>query len=114
MYNILSMLSALVCLVALLTSSGCAPANMVEGHPAAGASDNLEVTITGTITYQSIEGGFYALLGKDGQKFMPLNLPEDYQEDGLKVEIRALPRHDVMGIHMFGENIEILEIQQRN
>ena len=69
--------------------------------------------IVGTVTYQPIEGGFYAIDGDDGRKYDPLNLPEAFKEDGLKVKGLARLKKDVVGFHMYGEIIEIMDLEKQ-
>ena len=69
------------------------------------------VEILGIVTYQDLEGGFYAIDGLDGTKYDPIHLPESYRKDGLKVRIRAQPRPELMSIRMYGDIIEIIDIE---
>ena len=71
-------------------------------------SDTLE--IQGTVVHKNIESGFFAIDSDDGRKYNPINLPESYKKDGLKVKITARPRTDAMSIHMYGVIIEVVEI----
>jgi hypothetical protein len=69
--------------------------------------------IVGTVTYQQMEGGFYAIDGDDGRKYDPVNLPEAFKKDGLKVKGTARRKKDVVGIHMYGEIIEIVDLEKQ-
>ena len=62
------------------------------------------------MVYKDLEGGFFAIVSDDNRKYNPINLPESFMQDGLKVKITARPRTDAMSIHMYGEIIEIIEI----
>jgi hypothetical protein len=77
-------------------------------HETAPDADTFE--IRGTVVYQEIEGGFFAIDSDDGKKYNPANLPESYRKDGLQVKITARPEKDAMSIHMYGALIEIVEI----
>ena len=68
--------------------------------------------IRGTIKHLKIEGGFFGIIGEDGNKYRPINLPKDYQKAGLKVEVEARLRGGMMSIHMWGKNIEIISIKK--
>jgi hypothetical protein len=68
--------------------------------------------ITGKVKYTQLEGGFYELISKDGRHFDPINLPEDFKKDGLPVKFCVKPRKDLVGFHMRGTIVEILDIQK--
>jgi hypothetical protein len=76
-----------------------------------GAENQME--ISGVIRYYELEGGFYAILGEDGETYNPINLPEEFRQDGLPVRAKIRPRHDMMGIHQAGPLVEIIEIRRR-
>lgn len=71
-------------------------------------SDTFE--IQGTVVHKNIEGGFFAIDGDDGRKYDPINLPESFRKDGLKVKVTARLRRDAMSIHMYGAIIEVVDI----
>lgn len=64
----------------------------------------------GTIKYIGLEGGFYGIIGDDGKKYQPINLPDEYRVDGLRVWFKARAREDLATIYMWGTPIEIIEI----
>jgi hypothetical protein len=68
------------------------------------------ITARGTIVHISLEGGFFGIIADDGNKYLPLDLPKEFQRDGLKVEFEGKLRPDIMGIHMWGKYIEITNI----
>lgn len=75
------------------------------------ASDTNEtITFTGTIRRVELEGGFWAIESDDGRTYDPRSLPADFQHDGLRVRVRARPRHDMMGTHMRGPIVDVVEI----
>ncbi|MFQ5485172.1 MAG: hypothetical protein ACE5DO_07545 [Desulfobacterales bacterium] len=78
-----------------------------ESTPAPPA-DSFE--IVGTVTYRNIEGGFYAIDGDDGSKYDPVNLPESFRKDGLKVKVKARLKTDAVSLHMYGSIIDIVNI----
>jgi len=71
-------------------------------------ADSFE--IVGTVVHKAIEGGFYAIDGDDGRKYDPINLPESFRKDGLRVIVTARRRTDAMSLHMYGAIIEIVNI----
>lgn len=72
--------------------------------------DKIIITTT-TITYLDIEGGFYGILGDDGNHYDPIRIPELFKLDGLRVEFIALRRDDLASFHMWRIIIQILSIQ---
>ena len=78
------------------------------------ASKGAEETITGKVHYISLEGGFWGIIARDGRKFDPVNLPQKYQKEGLKISFTAEKIEDVASIHMWGQIIRILEVKEIN
>lgn len=70
------------------------------------------VSGTGTVRRFELEGGFFAIVGDDGVTYDPTNLAAEFQQDGLRVRFRARMRDDLVGIHMAGPIVEILEISR--
>jgi hypothetical protein len=76
------------------------------------ADDNDEIrNMTGTIVYNEIEGGFYGIKSDDGKKYNPINLDAPFRKDGLRVKFDANPKKGMVGIHMWGEYVEIIHIE---
>jgi hypothetical protein len=90
--------------------SGSENRNGGPGKPTP-ASDAFE--ILGTVTFKDLEGGFYAIESFDGKKYDPINLPESFRKDGLKVKATARPQKDVMSFRMYGEIIEVISIESQ-
>jgi hypothetical protein len=68
------------------------------------------VEIQGTVVYKELEGGFYAIEGDDGRIYDPINLPESFKTNGLRVRARVRYKNDAVGIHMAGDIVEIVDI----
>jgi hypothetical protein len=49
-----------------------------------------------------LEGGFYGIIGDDGKKYQPTNLPRKLKKDGLAIKFDA-KRKDVISTHFNGE-----------
>jgi hypothetical protein len=64
----------------------------------------------GQVIYVNVEGGFYGLLSDDGQKYLPLSLPDSFQQDALRVKFTARLLSRSKGFRMWGQTIEILGI----
>ena len=71
-----------------------------------------EQMITGTILHIPIEGGFYGLLADNGTKYDPINLPEEYKQNGLRVKFYILQKKSMASIHMWGTIAEIVKIEK--
>lgn len=70
------------------------------------------VSATGTIRYIDLEGGFYGIETQDGERYNPLNLEDEFREDGLTVRFRGRVRDDVVTIQMWGTPIEVEEMMR--
>lgn len=75
-------------------------------------SEKVSVEIVGKIIFKDFEGGFFAIAGNDGGEYDPLNLPDDFKEDGLSVKVLAVKKPGVMTSHMYGTVIELLKISK--
>jgi len=67
---------------------------------------------TGTIKYLSMEGGFYGISGDDNKNYDPINLPKEFQKDGLRIRFKAKIRSDMASYHMWGMLIELIKIEK--
>lgn len=74
-------------------------------------SKHRSLSFTGTVQYSELEGGFYAIKGDDGIVYDPINLASEFRVPGLRVQVEALLREDLAGIHMVGPIIEITNIR---
>ena len=108
MKHILHALLIPVCIMALVGCKG-EPDSSPEETPVPPV-DSFE--IIGTVAYKNLEGGFYAIDGDDGKKYNPINLPEPFREDGLKVKVTAR-KQDAMSAHMYGGIIEVVDVEAR-
>jgi heat shock protein HslJ len=76
------------------------------------SSGNANLSFTGTVKWQPIESGFYAIDADDGKKYEPINLPSEYRVNGLRVRVTARKRDDMASINMYGTIIEIVSISR--
>jgi hypothetical protein len=89
------------------------PAVRMWGSPIRIISISLDDTksgliqTTGTVVWVPLEGGFYGIIGDDGTQYDPLNLPEEYAEDGFRIGFTAIEEQNVASIHMWGTIITI-------
>jgi inhibitor of cysteine peptidase len=72
----------------------------------------------GTIVYNDFEGGFYGIVsdsfipGYPINHLDPINLPQEFKEDGLRVWFKVRLRPDLYSFHMWGVMVEILEMHK--
>jgi|GEM_PF-3412192 len=64
-----------------------------------------------TVTYITLEGGFYGLQTESGQRYIPSNLATQFKKHGLVVQVTAKKQLGRLGIHMWGEYVEIISIR---
>lgn len=65
------------------------------------------ITISGKIVYQDIEGGVWGIEDAQGNKWQPINMPEQLKHPGKKVDVVLKPV-DVMSISMWGQTAKII------
>ena len=106
---------AILGLLGLTIFFGCAQPTSLKTNYAA-SSENVSVPdtepfeIRGSIVYKDLEGGFFAIKGDDGRIYDPINLPDPFKKDGLKVKVYAKLRKDMGSIYMVGDIIEIIDV----
>jgi len=68
--------------------------------------------VTGTVRYIDVEGGFYGIVTDDGRKLDPVNLPQEFQKDGLRIRARVEPLQQRVSIRMWGTPVRIIEFKR--
>jgi hypothetical protein len=114
--GIVGVLGISTCVI-LLVGFGACRGERQDDHDGAsagapGAAPAEAGTITGTITYVDVEGGFYGIVTDDGAKLDPVNLPEEFRQEGLRVRARVQRLEDRVSIHMWGRLVRVLEIER--
>lgn len=66
----------------------------------------------GSVTFVDLEGGFYGIIGDDGERYLPLNLAPDYEVDGLRIAFDYEPVKDTSTIQMWGIPVNITFIEK--
>jgi|SRR6056297_525511 len=66
----------------------------------------------GTVKYINIEGGFYGIITEDGLKLDPVNLPDEYKQDGMNIRVLVKKTASQVNFHMWGTVVEIKSIEQ--
>lgn len=67
--------------------------------------------IKGTVRHIKLETGFWGIKSDDGEKYIPLNMPEQLKTEGRQVEVDAEPVHNMSGMHMWGEYVKITSFE---
>ncbi len=103
-----------LCIVLFVAGGACRSARQDNG-------DNVDADqpgeplaamreVTGTIRYIDLEGGFYGIETDDGARLDPVNLPADFQKDGLRVRATVERLRDRISVHMWGTLVRITAI----
>jgi len=78
----------------------------------ASCDDDDSYTLKGTVVYVDLEGGFYGIVGDDGNKYDPVNLNSEFRKDSLRVAFNYKKVPEQASFHMWGTIIEITGIKQ--
>jgi len=111
----------LVIVLTIVTVDGCTSLdkrNANRGGPVAAAGSKEcaalpqanVIELQGTVVYKDLQGGLFIIDGDDGKTYDPINLPEAFKKDGIRVHATIRARDDVGSIHMVGDIIEIVDI----
>jgi DNA-directed RNA polymerase subunit H (RpoH/RPB5) len=65
--------------------------------------------LTGQVKFSTVEGGFYGIIGDDGKKYQPTNLPRKLKKDGLAIKFDA-KRKDVISAFQWGTIVELSNV----
>ncbi|SFM04351.1 hypothetical protein [Pelosinus propionicus] len=87
----------------------------VFSHIALAAADisqtNTTFHMTGQVTAPSIQG-FYGIIGDDGVKYQPINLPRKFKKDGLTIQFDTKLKANTMSTFQWGKIIEVSNVAQ--
>jgi len=70
-----------------------------------------EVTMNGSIIYKDLEGGFFAFIAENGDRYTLHGLDETYQKNGLIVEVTGTPKPDMITFTQFGTVLVVSEVK---
>ncbi len=104
--------SAGVCLGLLVAWGGCHHPSKSSEETPSGASGAQTRVVTGTVRHLDLKGGFYGIVTDEGTNLDPVNLPEEFRKDGLRLEARVVPLRDRVSIHMWGNPVRIIEFKR--
>jgi len=78
-------------------------------------SDNSSLfPFEGTIVYQDLEGGFFGIITEEGEKLLPIDLPDKYTIDGLRISGIATPETGMVSSNMWGEMVSVDDLVPSN
>ncbi|OQW93313.1 MAG: hypothetical protein BWK79_11810 [Beggiatoa sp. IS2] len=78
--------------------------------PADNAVTTTPLKFWGQVVHVPVEGGFYGIESQEGDKYLPLNLPEMFRKDALQVQVTAEKATGTFGIQMWGQYVRLLNI----
>jgi heat shock protein HslJ len=70
-----------------------------------------QISSFGTVRFIELEGGFFGIITPDGKHYLPLNLPAEFQVDGMPVTFTAREKTNVATIVMWGIPVELDAIE---
>ena len=71
-----------------------------------------DIVVIGTVTYiPRLELGFWGIVGDDGKKYKPFDLPKELQKTGLRAKFVLKPRPDIFTTTIWGKTFEIKTYQ---
>jgi hypothetical protein len=85
--------------------------NGLQAEPNDKKNSDTAIVGTGTVVYLEFEGGFFGIISDDNEQYLPYELSEEYQEDGLRISFTVEPLEDQMSFHMWGTLVDIVEIE---
>ncbi|MEJ2685695.1 MAG: hypothetical protein P8124_00560 [Gammaproteobacteria bacterium] len=97
-----------------VTTTGCAADTTTGTTPPPARQEVRTVTVTGKIVHLSIEGGFWGIVASDGTHYDPVNLPADFQQEGLEVRATLRTKPGMVSFHMWGTLVDVVDIRKVN
>jgi len=98
-----SVLCTIACVLVLSSSVLSArknPSFSIDNRP------DRFVDIIGNVVFVELEGGFFGIIDDDGRHYEPINLPEEFEIDGLRIKFSGRPTPGY-SIYMWGMSIGI-------
>ncbi len=67
--------------------------------------------IKGTVRHVDLGTGFWGIESFDGDKYMPVNMPEQLKTEGRHVEVNAEAVDEMAGLHQWGRIVKITSFE---
>ena len=103
--------SLTLCLAACASGGGGRESNPWEDL-GRGKESGPVFHLGGTVRHVELEGGLFVIDAADGTRYVPTNLPPDYQIDGLPLEAEVRRRDDMASIAMVAPLVELVRIRR--
>jgi hypothetical protein len=97
--------TSLICVALAFGVTACQSTCHTENEASSG-------WIVGTVRHVELEGGFFGIIDEQGNRFDPVNLPQRFEKDGLRVKFRMTKLPDRVSFHMWGTLVKITKIEQ--
>ena len=97
-------LSLLILVITLFTP------NALASEPTSNAKIPNTFHLTGQVVFSNLEGGFYGIIGDDGKKYQPTNLPRKLKKDGLAIKFDAKIKDNGMSTFQWGTIVELSNV----
>ncbi len=68
--------------------------------------------LTGQVAYSAIEGGFYGILGDDGVKYQPTNLPRKFKKENISLKFDAKIKDSMVSAFQWGTIVELSNVSE--
>ncbi len=94
-----------------LTAVSKLPATFLDDSDPAPPTAGTQLECAGTVVQVGIDGGFYGIVGDDGTQYDPLNLPDNFAQQGERVRVTVETCPDTAGSNAWGTQVELLDIQ---
>ena len=69
-----------------------------------------KVDTQGTIKFFNLEGGFYGFVSDDGKHYDIMELPAEFQSDGIRLHLKGIIRSDMTSARNWGEIVQAEEL----
>ena len=96
-----------VLLLASLVSLACA------NGPVEPLELSQRAVVDASVEFLNLEGGCWTIEVRKDVHYLPLNLPEEFRRDGLRVRAELLRRNDYGSTCQVGPVVEVLSIRRR-
>lgn len=97
-------------LFTILNTSACM-SHATNSHEKAQTEATSMQQFTGTIVFKRIEGGFFAFIANDNQRYTLRKLPVEYQLDGLVVTLTGSINTAMVTTTQFGQVLEVSSVE---